>query len=107
MGKKFDSSYIAPSFKRMLSVRLITIGTVVVIVPFFMLLLFKVLALLAPVFYPATCISAVDDIVQILVISVLPSATFLRWSETASRVPMGTLLVVMLMTPCFILMFEC
>jgi hypothetical protein len=41
----------------MLSVRLVIIGTIVVIVPFFMLLLFKVLVLLMPVFNPSVCIS--------------------------------------------------
>jgi hypothetical protein len=65
-------------------VRSIVIGTIVVIVPFFMLLLFKALALLAPVFNMAVCISAVDDVTQILVIPVSSSAAFLRWSETAS-----------------------
>jgi hypothetical protein len=72
-------------------VRLIVIGVVVVIVHFFTLLLFKVLALLMPVFNSAACISVADDVTQISVIPVLSSAVFLRWSETASRIPMGTI----------------
>jgi hypothetical protein len=90
----------------MLSVRLIVIGIVVGIVSFFTLLLFKALVLLASVFNPATCISTVDDVVQISVIPVSFSAAFLRWSESARRVPMGTMSVVMLMNPCFILTVE-
>jgi hypothetical protein len=56
-----------PPFGRTLSVRLVVIGTIIVIVPFFMLLLSKALA----------GISAVDDIVQILVIPVSSSTVFL------------------------------
>jgi hypothetical protein len=107
MGKGLDSSYIAPSFMRALSMRFDIIGTIIVIVPLFTSLLFKALMLLTPVFYPATCIFAVDDIMQVSVIPVSPLATFLRWSETASRVPVRTLLVVKLMTPCFIISVEC
>jgi hypothetical protein len=77
MGKRLGSSYIAPPFRRMLSVRLVIIGTVVVIVPFFMLLLFKALTLLTLDFNPAACISATDDIAQISVIPILPSVMFL------------------------------
>jgi hypothetical protein len=51
--------------------RLIIKGIVVVIVPFFMLLLFKALGLLTLVFNPTACISTVDDI------------ALLQWSETA------------------------
>jgi hypothetical protein len=88
-------------------VRLVIIGTVVVIVPFFTLLLFKVLMLLALVFNPAACISTVNDVAQISVIPVSSLTAFLWWSEIASRVPIGTLLVVMLMAPCFILTVKC
>jgi hypothetical protein len=91
----------------MLSVRLVIIETIVVIVPFFMLILFKALTLLTPVFNPTVCISIADDVVQILVIPVSSSATFVRWSETACHVPVRTLLVVRLVTPCFIIMVEC
>jgi hypothetical protein len=77
MGKRLGSSCIAPPFRRMLSVRLVIIGTVVVIVPFFMLLLFKALTLLTLDFNPAACITATDDIAQISVIPILPSVVFL------------------------------
>jgi hypothetical protein len=78
MGKSLDSSCIAPPpLRRTLSVRLLIIGTRVLIVPFFMLLLFKALALLALVFNLAVCISVVDGIVQISVIPVSSSAVFL------------------------------
>jgi hypothetical protein len=90
----------------MLSMRLVIIGTVVVIVPFFMLLLFKALALLTPVFNSVARIPTADDVMQISVIQVLSSAAFLQWSETACRVPVRTLPVVMLVTPCFIIMVE-
>jgi hypothetical protein len=88
-------------------VRLVIIGTIVVIVPFFTLLLFKALTLMTPVFEPATCISAADDVMQISIVPVSSSVTFLRWSETACQVTTWTLPVVKLMTPCFIIMVEC
>jgi hypothetical protein len=107
MGKSLDSSCIAPPFGRTLSVRLVVIGTVVVIVPLFELLLFKALMLLAPVFNPAVCISAADDVAQISIILVSSSVVFLRWSETACRVLVRTLPVVMLVTLCFVITVEC
>jgi hypothetical protein len=61
----------------MLSVRLVIIGTIVVIVPFFAPLLFKTLTLPMPDFDLATCISTMDDVGQISVIPVSPSAAFL------------------------------
>jgi hypothetical protein len=61
----------------MLSMRLVIIGTTVIIVPLFTLLLFEALTLLTPVFNPATCISAVDDITQISVIPISFLAAFL------------------------------
>jgi hypothetical protein len=87
-------------------VRLVIIGTIVVIVPFFTLLLFKALTLLTPVFNPTVCISTVDDVAQISVIPVLSSNMLLWWSETACRVPVRTLPVVMLVTPSIIIMVE-
>jgi hypothetical protein len=107
VGKGLDSSCIVTSIGRMLSVRLVIIRTTVVIVPLFMSLLFKALTILTPVFDPVACIFVVDDITQVSVIPVSPSATFHRWSETASRVPARTPLVVKLVTPCFIIMVEC
>jgi hypothetical protein len=107
IGKSLDSSCIVPPFGRTLSVRLVIIGTVVVIVPFFTLLLFRALTLLTPIFNPATCISAVNDVTQISIILVSSLAVLLQWSETACRVPVRTLLVVKLMTSFFIIMVEC
>jgi hypothetical protein len=88
-------------------VRLVIIGTIAVIVPFFMLLLFKELALLTPVFNRAACISVAYDVLQISIILVSSSAAFLQWSETACRVPARTQQVVKLMTPCFVMTVEC
>jgi hypothetical protein len=81
--KAFTPPGLCPPFERTLSVRWVIIETIVVIVPFFTLLLFNALVLLTPIFDPATCISATDDVVQISVIPVSSSATFLRWSQTA------------------------
>jgi TRAP-type C4-dicarboxylate transport system permease large subunit len=72
-----------------------------------MSLLFKVFTFLAPIFDSVTCIIATDDAMQILVTTVSPSTVLLQWSETVSRVPAWTLLVVKLMTPCFGIMVEC
>jgi hypothetical protein len=107
VGKSLDSSCIAPPFGKTLSVRLVVIGTVVVIVPFFTMLLFNALVFLMPVFNLVACISIVNNVAQILVIPVSSSTAFLRWSETACRVPARTLMVVMLVTPCFIITVEC
>jgi hypothetical protein len=94
-------------FGRTLSVRLVIIGTILVIVPFFALLLFKMLALLTPIFDPAACITFVDDVMQISVIPVSTLVALLRWSEIAYRVPVRTLSVVTIMTPCLIIMVKC
>jgi hypothetical protein len=59
------------------------------------------------VFNPVTCISTADDVEQILVVPVSSSAVFLWGSETVCRVPMVTLLVVRLVTPCFIITVKC
>jgi hypothetical protein len=63
--------------------RLVIIGSIVIVVPFFTLLRFEALELLMLVFEPTTCISAADDVVQISVIPVSTSAVFLQWNETA------------------------
>jgi hypothetical protein len=88
-------------------VRLVIIGSVVVIVPFFTLLLFNVLMLLTPVINPIACISAADEVVQISVIPASSLAAFLWWSETACRVPVRTLTVVRLVDLCFVDTVEC
>jgi hypothetical protein len=79
-------------------VRLVVEGTIVVIVPFIVLFLFGTFSLLAVVFYSAVCICIANDVVQVLIIPILPLAAFLQWSETASRVPMRTLSVVKRLT---------
>jgi hypothetical protein len=43
-------------------VRLVIIGTIIIIVHFFMLPLFKALALLTSIFDPGACISVADDV---------------------------------------------
>jgi hypothetical protein len=106
MGKSFESSWVAPSFRRALLVRLVIDGTMTVIVPLMTPLLLNVLTLLTPVVNPVVCISAVDDVMQISVISIPPSVVFLRWSDTAGRVPALTLSVVKLVTPYFTIMIE-
>jgi hypothetical protein len=51
-----------PSFGGALSLRLVLEGTIITIVSLIALFLLNALSLLAPVFYPAMCISAVDDV---------------------------------------------
>jgi hypothetical protein len=90
MGKGFDSSHIMPSFKRTLLVRLVIEGMIIIIAPLVVPLLLDVLWILAPVFDPATCIFAADDIVQVLIIPIMSSAMLIQWSEATSRVPTWT-----------------
>jgi hypothetical protein len=87
-------------------VRLVVEGTIIVIVPLITSFLLNTLTLLTPVVNPVVCISVVDDVAQISVIPILLSAVFLRWSETAGRVPTQTLSVVQLMTPYFAITIE-
>jgi hypothetical protein len=61
----------------MLLVGLVIIGTIVVIVPLFTSLLCKALVLLMLIFDPAACISTADDITQVSIMLVSPSAMFL------------------------------
>jgi hypothetical protein len=81
-----------------MSMRLVIEGTIIIIVPLIMLFLLNALSLLASVVYLTTCISAVDDIAQLVIVLMTPSAMLLGWSEAACRVPMGTLPVVKLVT---------
>jgi hypothetical protein len=106
VGKCFDSSWVVPSFRGALSVRLVVEGTILVIVPLLTSFLLNALTLLAPVVNPVVCISVMDDIAQVTVMSILPMAALLRWSETTGRVPTRTLSVVKLMTPYFIITVE-
>jgi hypothetical protein len=75
MGKVFDSSWVAPSFRGALLVRFFIEGTIIVMVPLITSFLLNALMLLASVVNPVTCISAVDDIVQVPIIPVPPLAT--------------------------------
>jgi hypothetical protein len=105
-GKGFDSSWVAPSFKGVLSVRLVIEGTIIVIVPLITSLLLDALMLLAPVVNLVMWISLVDDVAQVSVIPIMPLAAILQRSETTGRVPTQTLLVVKLMTPYFTVTVE-
>jgi hypothetical protein len=68
--KGLDSTCIAPSLRRTLLVRLVVIGTIIVIVSLFTSLLFKALTLPTLVFDPTACIFATNDVVQVSVIPV-------------------------------------
>jgi hypothetical protein len=92
------------SFWRTLPVRLVIVRVVIVIVPFIALFLLVALPLSVPVLNPVACISTADDIMQVAVVSATPSTTLLWWSDAASRVPTGTMPVVIFMTPVFILL---
>jgi hypothetical protein len=87
----------------MLPVRLVVVRTIIIIVPFIALFLLFMLPISALVFDSATSISDVDGITQVMVISIASSATFHPWSDAAGQVPMRTLLVVIIMTPIFVL----
>jgi hypothetical protein len=88
----------------MLPVRLVIVRTIIIKVPFIVLFLLFTLPSLAVVFYSATCISATDDIMQVAVVSVTSSAVLLLWSDATGRIPMKTLLLVIIMTPVSILL---
>jgi hypothetical protein len=86
-----------PSFWGVLSVRLVIEGTIIVIV--LVIMLFIVLPLSVPVLNLTLCMSAADDVAQVTVVSATPLAVLLWWSDVAVRVPMGTLSVVIFVTP--------
>jgi hypothetical protein len=92
------------SFWRTLPVRLVIVAAIIVIVPFIALLLLITLPISAPVFNPTACISTVDDVAQVAVVFAMPSTALLWWSDAAGRVPMGTIPVVIFVTPVFILL---
>jgi hypothetical protein len=71
----------------MLLVRLVIVGATIVIVPLIALLLNSV-----SVSNLVTCIYTMDDIMQVW------------WCDAAGRVPTGTVLVVIFMTPVFVLL---
>jgi hypothetical protein len=70
-------------------VRPVIEGNIIIIVTLVVSFLLNALSLLALVFYPVVCISAVDDIAQIMIIRITPPAMLLWWSEAAGRVPAG------------------
>jgi hypothetical protein len=71
------------TFRGVLPVRLVIVGTIVIIIPIIMLFLFIALSLPALIFNPVACISAAVDVVQVTVVSPTPSAMLLRWSDAA------------------------
>jgi hypothetical protein len=85
-----------------LPLRLVIEGTIIIIAP--VIALSIVLLLSAPVLNPTACISVADDIAQVMVVSTMPLATLLRWSDATGRVPAGTLPVVIFVTSIFILL---
>jgi hypothetical protein len=99
MGESFDSTWIMPSFRGVLPVRLVIVGTTIIIVPLIALFLFHVLSLSTPIFDPITCISVATDVTQVTIVPTTPSVTLLRWSDAASWVPVRPLPVVKLVTP--------
>jgi hypothetical protein len=70
-----------PSFRGVVPVRLVIVGTIIIIVPLIALFLFHALLLSVPIFDPIACISVVDDITQVTVVPTMPSAVFLWWSD--------------------------
>jgi hypothetical protein len=87
------------SFGRILLVRLIVVGDIIVIVPFVVLLLLSALSISASAFNLVACISIADDVMQVTIMFVMPSGALLWWSDVAGRVPVRTLSVVILVTP--------
>jgi hypothetical protein len=83
-------------------VRLVIVGTIIIIVPFITSLRLHALSLLASVFYLAMCISSVDDVAQVAVAPIMLLAALLWWSDATGQVPMRTLPVVKLMTPNYV-----
>jgi hypothetical protein len=62
MGKGYDSSWVVPYFRGVLSVRLVIEGTIIVIVPLITSFLLNALTLLLPVVNLIACISVADDV---------------------------------------------
>jgi hypothetical protein len=71
------------TFRGVLPVRLVIVGTIVIIIPIIVLFLFIALSLSALIFNPVACISTAVDVVQVTVVSPTPSAMLLRWSDVA------------------------
>jgi hypothetical protein len=81
-------------------VRLVIVGAIVISVPLVALFQFITLSILMPAFDKAACISATNDIMQVVVVH----ATALRWSDATGHVPMGTPPVVIILTPISVLL---
>jgi hypothetical protein len=82
------------SFRRRLPVRLVIVGAIVISVPLVALFQFITLSILMPAFDQAACISAANDIMQVVVVH----AMALRWSDATGQVPLGTPPVVIILT---------
>jgi hypothetical protein len=91
-------------FWRILPVRLVVVGAIIVIVPLIALLLLITLMISVAVFNPAVCISIADDVAEVTIVPTIPSTTLLRWSDVAGQVSMGTMSVIILVTPVFVLL---
>jgi hypothetical protein len=76
---------------------LAVIRAIVIIVPFITLFALDEVSFLVPVFKMVVCIFVVDYVVQVSFI--LISATLLRGSDDAGRVPAGALAMVRVLTP--------
>jgi hypothetical protein len=66
-----------------LLVRLVIVGVIIVIVPLIAPLLLITLLISVPIFNPAACISAADDVMQVAVVSAMSSTMLLQWSDDA------------------------
>jgi hypothetical protein len=84
--------------------RLVIVEAIVIMVPLITLFLLITLSISAPVFDPAECISDVNDIAQVTVVSIVLWATLLWWSDAIGRVPTRTLLVVIFVTSVSVLL---
>jgi hypothetical protein len=78
---------------------LVVEGAIIIIAPLVMSVLFGMVSFLASTFDLVTGIFVADDVMQVTVIPVSPSVTFLRWSQTTGRVPSQILLMVRIQTP--------
>jgi hypothetical protein len=63
----------------MLLVRLVVVGAIIVKVTLIALLLLDTLPISALVFNPAACIPIADDVMQVMVVPMMPFTTLLRW----------------------------
>jgi hypothetical protein len=83
-------------FLTALPLKLVIKRTIIIIVLVIALLI--ALPLSAPVLNLIACIPVMDDVTQVMVVTVTPSAMLLWWSDAAGQVSTGTLPVVMFVT---------